>query len=241
QAAGAEQGEAALVVGVVVVLVGVDERHVDAAGEALGQQAVERLEGRGHGQLDLVVETSLLPVTPTNAGPFLADVAAPQLAVGRQRLGDVQRGVAGESADLDRLPGADRLGEQCHLLALVRRDLHAGLRQLRGLLAQPALERAVAQPAFVDVIGEIAVDRGPTLHTQLPLMSSRGRVAGGISGQQGDCPWKPHRPTLPLSSTATSISGTSPTPTGAARPSENCRRRMPNISPVRSRPSAMTA
>ena len=97
-------------------------------------------------------------------GPFVADVAAPELAIGGQGLGDAERGVAGEGADLDGAPGADRAGEQGHLLALVGRDLHAGLRQPGRLLAQPSFQRAVAQPIVIDILGQLTADRRPTLH-----------------------------------------------------------------------------
>src|SRR5262249_1573167 len=68
-------------------------------------------------------------------------------------------------------------------------DLHAGLAHPAGLLAQPSLQRALAQPVGIDVVGEGAADSGPALHSitfmQLPRMSSQSRVVGGISAGQG--------------------------------------------------------
>ena len=90
---------------------------------------------------------------PRDLGPVLAHVAAPELAVGRQRLGDAERGVTGEGADLDRAPGADRPGQQADLLALMGRDLHAGARQRsRSPRAAGGFSALLAQPVGVDIV-----------------------------------------------------------------------------------------
>src|SRR5687767_3086719 len=77
QPAAAHQFQAALVVGVVVGLVGIDEGEIELAAKTLGQQPVECLECRGYGELDAALQSGLLPVALADAGPLLADIAAP--------------------------------------------------------------------------------------------------------------------------------------------------------------------
>src|SRR5476649_641910 len=60
-AAAPHELEATLVVGVVVVLVGVDEGKVELAGQSMGQQPVECLERRSERELDTVGEARCLP------------------------------------------------------------------------------------------------------------------------------------------------------------------------------------
>src|SRR5258708_39545198 len=76
----AHELQAALVVGVVAVLVGVDEGEVELARETLRQQPVERLERGRDGELDAALDARLLPIAPRDAGPLLAHIAAPELA-----------------------------------------------------------------------------------------------------------------------------------------------------------------
>ena len=123
--AAADELQAGLVIRIVVRLVGVDEGEVEGFGSALLQQRRERL-GRGReAKLDALGDAGLLPVAAGDAGPFVADVAADELAVGRQRGRDRQRAVAGEGADLDRPARADELRQQREQRALVGADLHA--------------------------------------------------------------------------------------------------------------------
>ena len=66
------------------------------------------------------------PRPPGDGRVLLADVAAQQVAAGRQAAGDADRREPGERADLDGLAGADEAGEQRQQGALVGADLHPG-------------------------------------------------------------------------------------------------------------------
>jgi hypothetical protein len=100
------------------------QREVDAL--VAEQIAVERLQGAR-----VVVARRL------------RDAAAPEHVVDRDR----ERAVAGEDADLDRLPGAAH--QQRRQLALFGADLHAGVRPRTGRLAQRLLRRTFARRMLV--------------------------------------------------------------------------------------------
>ena len=122
------------------------------------QQRRERV-GRGReAKLDAVGDAGLLPVAAGDAGPFLADIAADELAVGRQRGCDRQRAVAGEGADLDRPARTDEFRQQREQRALVGADLHSSVRHARRLRAKPALHigfvRDLLRNITLDCFGE---------------------------------------------------------------------------------------
>jgi hypothetical protein len=123
ESAGTYPGHDLLEVRRVAGLVGVDEREVQ---EGLGGQRAQGLDGRRDPQLDAVGDPGPLPVAPRDRRPLLAHVAGEQVPVVGQAAGDADRGVAGERADLHRLPGTDQAHQQSEELALVVRDLHAG-------------------------------------------------------------------------------------------------------------------
>ena len=60
-----------------------------------------------------------------------------------QRHGE--RAVAGEATDLEHPAGTDQLDQQSHELTLLRRDLHAGAGQARGLVPQSFECRVLTQ------------------------------------------------------------------------------------------------
>ena len=111
EAAGADELQAGLVIGVVAGLVGVDEREVERFRAVARRSSAASVSAAGaEPQFDAVGDAGLLPVAARDRRPFLADVAADEAAVGRQRARDRQRAVAGERADLDRAPRADEFG-----------------------------------------------------------------------------------------------------------------------------------
>jgi hypothetical protein len=138
---GRRQLQAALVVGVVARLVGIDEGEVEAPGLAGCDAGVEGGERGPEPQVDLVGDAGRLPERSTDRGVGVADVAGEEVAVGRQRERHRQRAVAGEDTHLDAAARADQPHQQRHQLALLRTDLHAGMLDARG---SPRAERAAA-------------------------------------------------------------------------------------------------
>src|SRR5262249_29568911 len=115
-------------------------------------------DGRRDLQLDPVPHAGALPVAARDRGVLLADVAAEQLSVGRQTSRDADRGVAGERADLDRVPRPDQPDQHREQLTLVVGDLHG---ELRGQVAV----RLLGEVAQYDVRGlgvgdQVLVDGG---------------------------------------------------------------------------------
>ena len=82
QSASAHQGVAALVVGEEILLVGIDERHVETPALALSKQGIKRAQGRSQAKLDLVGDASLLPMALGGLGDLGIDIAGEDLAVG---------------------------------------------------------------------------------------------------------------------------------------------------------------
>ena len=119
---------------------------------------------------------SMRPETPAD----LADVATDEAAVARQGAGDSQRAVAGERADLEAAPGARSAHEQREKRGLVGADLHAGLRQLRGLFAQPARRGALAR-----VRVHIVLDAFRHHVTSRHGLLSSGLNGCGVAGNEG--------------------------------------------------------
>jgi hypothetical protein len=81
QPTGADQGQAPLLGGVVALLVGIQEREIEAARFPRGQERVEGLHGRGETELDARLDPCLAPVPAGDAGEFLADVTGEEAAV----------------------------------------------------------------------------------------------------------------------------------------------------------------
>ncbi len=152
QAACADQLEALLVIKVQILLVGVDEGKIETAGCSGVDQLRECVGRRRQAQVDAVGDARFAPVAPGNFGPFLADVAAGQLAVGREHQRHGKRAISGERADLERAPGVDETHEQAHELRLLRADLQAGVGQTPRLGAQSRHELRFAQ-SLVEQIG----------------------------------------------------------------------------------------
>src|SRR5436190_19162777 len=86
-------------------LVGVDEGEVEGRGTA---KVGERLERRRVAQVDPPGHARLLPVAAGERRLLLAHVAGDERAAGAESVRDADRGVAGERAELERAPGADR-------------------------------------------------------------------------------------------------------------------------------------
>ena len=93
-----------------------------------------------------------MPITARDLRPLVVDVAAEELAVGRQRHGNGERAVAGVSADLECAFRPDQAHEQREERTLIGADLHAGTRHRRRLFAQPPLEIGFAGDDGADVI-----------------------------------------------------------------------------------------
>jgi hypothetical protein len=158
--AGTQEFQAAFVIGVVVRLVRVDEREIEAARLAVGEQRLHRIGRRPDPQIDLAGHAGALPELAAHGGVVLAHVAGDDAPVRGQREGHAQRAVAGEDADLDAAPGADRLGEEPHQRTLRRPDLHAAARHLRGGGAQRLLRGMLAHAVGEDVVLEPVLDAG---------------------------------------------------------------------------------
>ncbi len=157
QPARAQQLQAALVVGVVAGLVGIDEGEVVLPGGAGREAGVERRERRRQLQVDLVRDAGLLPVWPADPRVGFADVAGEQLAVVGQRQRHRERAVAGEDADLERATSSHQPHQQRHELALLGRDLHAAVRLLARGGAQGGLRGVLAQRVIQQVVVERVV------------------------------------------------------------------------------------
>ena len=105
---GRSSSQAALVVGVVAGLVGVDEGEVVAARPRPRRAARRACRAPGRARRSILcADAGLLPERPADARVLVADVAGEHAAVGGQRQRDRERAVAGEDADLDRAPRAD--------------------------------------------------------------------------------------------------------------------------------------
>ena len=92
----------------------------------------------------------------------MLELAAIELAVLGQPARDADRRVAGEGADLDRAPGADRAREQRHERALVGGDLHhrhvalVALGLGREAASSVVLARAALDHVAVELVGRAA-------------------------------------------------------------------------------------
>jgi hypothetical protein len=89
---------------------------------------------------------------------------------------------SGEHADFQRALRAHHLREQGEKLPLLRRDLHARLRQLCRLLAQPALEIGLPQRDAAEVVVQRIRHRDRAIGHGA-LVSSKG----SIKWRRGSC------------------------------------------------------
>jgi hypothetical protein len=154
QSPGAHQGVATLVVDEEIFLVGIDERHVETPTLALGEQSIERAQGRSEAELDLVRDASLLPMALGCLGDLGIDIAGEDLAVRRQGKRDRQRAVTGVSADLKIAPNAEEACEQGHEVRLFRRKQHVNTGEVSGFLADPLQCRMFAKAHLQEVLME---------------------------------------------------------------------------------------
>src|SRR3546814_17292345 len=83
-------------------------------------------------------------------------------------------------ADLEAAAGACQLDQQRHELALLGRDLHAGTRQRRGLLAQPPLQLALAQGVLPQIGIEGVAELDAAVGPEIGRASGRERVCTDV-------------------------------------------------------------
>ena len=115
---------------------------------ALGQLA-KRLGGRAGDDLDAIGNAGGLEVARGRLRVLLGELEAEQAPGRGEAAGDRDRRVAGEGADLERLLGADRSGEDLHERSLVGRDLHRRDRPHgRSLLLNAREHLVLARPVL---------------------------------------------------------------------------------------------
>ena len=122
---------------------------------------VKGLNRRLQHQLDLAGHSGAVPVRPAHLRVLVADVAGEDAAVIGQRQRGRQRTVSGEDTDLDRAAGAEQLDQHLQQRALLRRDLHRGMRMRRGRFTQLRQLRMLAVVSQ-HVIVQAVVDRQRT-------------------------------------------------------------------------------
>ena len=132
-------------------LVGVDEGQVE---RWPGRQRAQGVQRRADAQLDPVRDPGLLPVSPCDRRPLLADVAAEQPPAVGQAAGQADRRVAGEGTDLDGVGDTGDPGQQGHEGALLRADLHDGRgREPPGCLIRELTEHRIGRGTVGEQVG----------------------------------------------------------------------------------------
>ena len=153
QSACAQELEARLVVGVVAGLVGIDEREIEAAGTVLALELGERLLRRPQMELDAIGDARLGPVAARDRRPLVAHVAADETAAGRKSATRWIARCSPVNVPISMaLRAPMRRTRNARNTPLIGADLHAAHRQLRGLLAQPLLERRLARHDRAEVV-----------------------------------------------------------------------------------------